>query len=380
MVVLFGSLLFTKEHPFRRLRYRVFLDTHIYRPYAHFMYGAIVVFLFFTISDKLVLQQHADPVVFARIFLASSAAVLLYCASRYQWRCLPILEVALFISAGFIVHFAGAIALSIGNTNYQSGSILLMLYIGTFSRLSFGYSLTAIIGIILPYILYVHPALAELEAMKESNHYMVVLSTALFCILGSYRRALETRTRFEESQKIRSQSIKLAAYSQRLKDMSETDALTKIHNRHYLNQWIHHAEQAPRPLNLTFVMLDIDHFKQVNDRDGHHAGDLIIRKVASVLASNKPANGQLIRYGGEEFLLILPEGDIQRIASQVEHLRQKCSVSNPNGNANVTVSAGVYIANHHNDSVLAAINYADKALYKAKASGRNQTVMPQWKG
>lgn len=377
---MFGSLLFTTEHPFRRLRYRVFLDTHIYRPYAHFMYGAIVVFLLFSISDKLVLQQYATPVVVARILLASSATVLLYCASRYQWRCLPILEVALFISAGLIVHFAGAIALNLGNTNYQSGCILLMLYIGTFSRLSFGYSLAAIIGIILPYILYVHPALVELEAMKESNHYMVVLSTALFCILGSYRRALETRTRFEESQKIRSQSIKLSAYSQRLKDMSETDALTQIHNRHYLNQWINQAEQAPRPLNLAFVMLDIDHFKQVNDRDGHHAGDLIIKKVASVLASNKPDSGQLIRYGGEEFLLILPEGDIQRIASQVEHLRRKCSVSNPDGNSNVTVSAGVYIANDHNDSVLTAINYADKALYKAKASGRNQTVMPQWKG
>ncbi|MCW8347414.1 GGDEF domain-containing protein [Vibrio sp. ZSDZ65] len=374
---MFSFLHLTKTLPFQVLRYRVFLDTQIYQPYARFMYGAIATFLLFSISDFLVLQQHSHIIVAARFTLAIIATLSLYFASLHRWRGLPQLEVSLFICAGFIVHHSGIIALSIGNTNYQSGGILLMLYIGTFSRLSFGYSLIAITGILLPYVLYLHPALALLSEAQEYNHYMIVLSTAIFCVLGSYRRELETKTRFTESQQIRSQSIRLSAYSKRLKDLSETDALTQVHNRHYLNLWISQEAQLPSPFNLAFVMLDIDRFKQINDSYGHDVGDSVIKQVASVLLANKPQESQFIRYGGEEFLLIFPATDVNTLAHDVESIRKKCSTVTTLESVHITVSAGVYLANGQNDTILAAINYADKALYQAKQSGRNKTVIPQ---
>ncbi|MGF1778089.1 diguanylate cyclase [Vibrio nomapromontoriensis] len=374
---MFSFLHLTSTRPFQVLRYRVFLDSQIYQPYSRFMYGAIAVFLLFSISDLLVLQQHGHIIVAARFTLATVAALSLYFASKNRWRGLPILEVSLFVCVGLIVHHAGIIALSIGNTNYQSGGILLMLYIGTFSRLSFGYSLIAIAGVVLPYVLYLHPALVLLNEAKEYNHYMIVLSTAVFCILGSYRRELETKRRFTEIQQIRSQSIRLSAYSKRLKSLSETDALTQTNNRHYLNLWISQEDHIPSPFNLAFVMLDIDRFKQINDSYGHDVGDSVIKQVASVLLANKPQEGQLIRYGGEEFLLIFPASDVNTLAHDVESIRKKCSEVTAQESVHATVSAGVYLANAQNDTILSAINYADKALYQAKQSGRDKTVIPQ---
>ncbi|MCL9776160.1 GGDEF domain-containing protein [Vibrio methylphosphonaticus] len=374
---MFSFLHLTKTLPFQVLRYRLFIDTQIYQPYSRFMYGAIAVFLLFSITDFLVLQHHGFIIIAARFTLAIVATLCLYFASRHHWRGLPLLEVGLFIGAGLIVQYSGIIALHIGNTNYQSGGILLMLYIGTFSRLSFSYSVIAIVGIALPYILYLHPELVRLSEAKEYNHYMIVLSTAVFCILGSYRRELETKTRFRESQQIRSQSIRLSAYSKRQKNLSETDALTQINNRHYLNLWVSQEEHLPSPFNLAFVMLDIDRFKQVNDNYGHDVGDKVIKQVASVLLANKPKGGQLIRYGGEEFLLIFPATNIKTLACDVESIRKKCSEITAQKNVLVTVSAGAYLANSQNDTILSAINYADKGLYQAKQSGRNKTVIPQ---
>ena len=165
------------------------------------------------------------------------------------------------------------------------------------------------------------------------------------------------------------------------KELSITDDLTGLYNRRYFNERIDREVQRSKRYKrpLTILMIDIDYFKNYNDINGHLMGDEILKRVGHTLEDNVRKADILARYGGEEFVVILPEIDKRHAFQVAEKLRYTIDVkkfpreeNQPNGK--LTISLG--IATLHDDSLdtRELVDFADRALYKAKADGRNRIV------
>lgn len=164
----------------------------------------------------------------------------------------------------------------------------------------------------------------------------------------------------------------------KIRHMSRTDALTGIHNRmSILNILDHEVTRAERTKSsLSMVILDLDHFKKVNDVWGHPTGDLVLKTAAKVLKHNIRAIDALGRYGGEEFVIVLPGADPEEAQKIIDRCRVKLSeaeiFSDNNTLIKVTASFGLVSVNGHTVESHTLIKTADEALYLAKHSGRNR--------
>ncbi|RME35817.1 MAG: GGDEF domain-containing protein [Gammaproteobacteria bacterium] len=160
-----------------------------------------------------------------------------------------------------------------------------------------------------------------------------------------------------------------------------TDGLTGIANRLAFEERLsqEHARWRRRGSPLSLVLLDIDHFKVINDTFGHPAGDRVLRNIASLMAGEVREVDLLARYGGEEFVLLLPDTDLRGAGEVAEKLRRKvddCNFHYREQPVAVTVSAGVSEF-HQGDTPEEVLERADRALYQAKAAGRNQVRTEQ---
>jgi diguanylate cyclase (GGDEF)-like protein len=159
------------------------------------------------------------------------------------------------------------------------------------------------------------------------------------------------------------------------------DPLTGLYNRRYMQEFlereIHRARRRSRPLSL--MLLDVDHFKRYNDTFGHASGDEALRFVAETLLFNVRAEDLAVRYGGEEFVVILPECSLQQAALRAEEIRTRLKelyVARPGELPGpVTASIGVAAFPVTTDQVDLLIKCADEALYQAKHEGRDRVVV-----
>jgi diguanylate cyclase (GGDEF)-like protein len=166
---------------------------------------------------------------------------------------------------------------------------------------------------------------------------------------------------------------------EKLRGQALRDALTGLHNRRFLEEvGMRIASQCERRgAALSVAMLDLDHFKQVNDRLGHAAGDAALRAVAQDILSDMRRTDLACRYGGEEILLLLPDCDTDGALGRVERLRERAALARGfgvPGLAMLTFSAGVATVPASAETLEDAIRAADKALYAAKQAGRNRVV------
>jgi len=166
-----------------------------------------------------------------------------------------------------------------------------------------------------------------------------------------------------------------------LQRLSQTDDLTQIPNRRNimdrLTEELFAHQRKKRPLSV--ALLDIDHFKQINDSFGHHVGDVILRDMAQMINGMLRDYDAMGRYGGEEFLLVLPE-TCEEVAFQVaERLRAAIEMhefSVSDRAYRITVSLGLACKNaKENSSIEELFKEADRCLYVAKEAGRNRTVI-----
>lgn len=169
----------------------------------------------------------------------------------------------------------------------------------------------------------------------------------------------------------------LLAHRNKLEELSIRDSLTGLYNRRELEkrlyQEIHRARRYHHPLAV--LMLDIDHFKNVNDHYGHPAGDEVLITVSDLLQLNVRPVDVVCRYGGEELAVILPETDEDGARAVAERMRATVDESvttTPRGDmVHVTVSIGIAMFPRHGETVAALVHAADQALYSAKRDGRN---------
>ncbi len=156
------------------------------------------------------------------------------------------------------------------------------------------------------------------------------------------------------------------------------DPLTGLFNRRYMEESLerefHRADRKQSPVSI--MMLDIDHFKRFNDNHGHDAGDALLKSFGAILQNLVRKEDIACRFGGEEFILILPDTTLEIAANRAEHFRKelKCtSFKHQNqGIGTVTVSLGVATYPDHGPNTEAVIRKADEALYRAKNLGRNR--------
>lgn len=177
-------------------------------------------------------------------------------------------------------------------------------------------------------------------------------------------------------QKLEESYTTISEQAERLKQISIQDELTRLYNRRHFNE---EAEkifaQAKRHNHpLVFMIGDIDHFKQINDRYSHAIGDKVLRKVAEIFQANTRKNDLVARYGGEEFVIVFPETPLKQAVSLCERLRELINNypwNEINPDLKVTISMGLNseIQLDNFEQMLAA---ADNKLYEAKNSGRNQ--------
>ncbi|MEM1086994.1 MAG: PleD family two-component system response regulator [Pseudomonadota bacterium] len=161
-------------------------------------------------------------------------------------------------------------------------------------------------------------------------------------------------------------------------ELSILDQLTGLYNRRYmlnqLEQWRKRLCDGDK--HLSIVSLDIDHFKMVNDRHGHQAGDRVLETFAQRLQQNIRPKDIACRPGGEEFLIIMPETDHTQAKAGAERIRKAVAAEgfgiNSEASLTVTVSAGVATYSGGDESVSDLLHRADLALYEAKKAGRNQ--------
>ncbi len=157
---------------------------------------------------------------------------------------------------------------------------------------------------------------------------------------------------------------------------ASTDALTGVHNRHWMTRAFPRALQRCSLNKQPFAVMvvDIDHFKKINDTYGHLVGDLALKTVARCMAENLRPHDLLARYGGEEFAVLLTEADLESAKMVAERLRSRIAAAEIRSNDisfNVTLSIGI-TPTQHDDRLESLIHEADQALYRAKQNGRNR--------
>jgi diguanylate cyclase (GGDEF)-like protein len=172
------------------------------------------------------------------------------------------------------------------------------------------------------------------------------------------------------------ENARLFAEVQRL---SITDELTGVYSRrHFFTIAEQELQRASRyEHNFAVIMLDIDHFKQINDEHGHLVGDKVLKRLAVDLGKTVRGIDFICRYGGEEFIILLPESNLNTAIRTAERLREYVE-DNPfvmgSETFKLTISAGVANYSKESPDIESLLMQADKALYKAKSTGRNKVV------
>ena len=215
---------------------------------------------------------------------------------------------------------------------------------------------------------YVFHGLRKNGAVIDVECHSSVMNVGNRSLIISLIMDISERTRAERAVQV---------LQEELREQSTHDALTGLYNRRFLDEFFGRelllAKRGGHPVSV--IMGDLDHFKAVNDRYGHLAGDEVLRVFGTLLTNNARASDIVCRYGGEEFLLVLPGMTTEGAVERAEQLRQAMAatpVSNGVSRITVTASFGVATFPTHGRTTDELIAAADRALYSAKAQGRNR--------
>ncbi len=168
------------------------------------------------------------------------------------------------------------------------------------------------------------------------------------------------------------------AFIGKIAEISSIDPLTGMYNRQHLRQLLNNefARYKRYKIPFSLIMIDIDHFKKVNDTFGHQAGDGVLIAISKIINENLRELDICTRYGGDEFLIVLPHTDEGKAFEIGERIRIKVIESASALHA-VTLSVGIATCPYHADTIKSLIKIADEALYSSKSNGKNKTTIPQ---
>ncbi len=198
-----------------------------------------------------------------------------------------------------------------------------------------------------------------------------------FARLRAAQRVIQMQAELaDDREQLQRLANELTAANQRLQQLALTDVLTGLPNRRAAMQRLEQEWSSTRRNHrpLVCMIVDIDHFKSINDKFGHPVGDLALKNTAQMLRQAARAQDLVCRFGGEEFLVICPDTDIAAAYQGAERLRQQVALMTVTGVTALTISIGVAEAGGDMATPDELLSRADKCLYAAKQAGRNRTV------
>ncbi len=192
-------------------------------------------------------------------------------------------------------------------------------------------------------------------------------------------RALAEEALRNANERLLAQLAQIESLQADLRDQAIRDPLTGLFNRRFLDDTLERelARAARDGFPLGVVMLDVDHFKDINDTHGHKAGDLALAAVGAMLRSKSRLGDFACRYGGEEFVVIMPDTPLATALLRAEEWRvavRDTGVTSKQQTLHITLSGGVAVFPRHGETADALLHAADLALYAAKLGGRNRVV------
>ena len=217
-----------------------------------------------------------------------------------------------------------------------------------------------------------------LTSRTSSEDVVEALRAGAHDYLRKPPEAAELLARVGAAVQVTSLRNELRRRSEELDRMSRTDHLTGLFNRRHLDESLHAMMASSRrhAFPLTVLLVDVDHFKSVNDRHGHDTGDAVLQGVAARLSGALRTEDVLGRWGGEEFLVLAAHTEVDGAQVLAERLRAAVATEplpTPSGPVPVTISVGGAAALTKGHGVDAVLKGADAELYAAKAAGRNRT-------
>jgi diguanylate cyclase (GGDEF)-like protein/PAS domain S-box-containing protein len=231
----------------------------------------------------------------------------------------------------------------------------------------------------------------EIELRSKPTRYLDLRITPLYNDLQALngqlivfrdvtdRKEVETNLR-RAMDRLQAQLIEIGILQSQLREQAIRDALTNVFNRRYLEETLERelarAEREGYPLCL--IMMDLDYFKVVNDTYGHEAGDVVLKALAETVTRQSRHGDFVCRYGGEEFVLVMPNIVIETArqrAGELHQLINSLNIAYGVYNLTTTISMGVAAYPEHGKTKEELLRAADRALYVAKNTGRNRVVV-----
>ena len=239
------------------------------------------------------------------------------------------------------------------------------------------------------YLSHSHGLELECKHLNTDKTTICVPLMAQSVAIGALHFVIEKKASEEEHQKFITMadhlSLALSNINLResLKRQAIRDPLTNLYNRRYLDEALENeiirADRKQQSNGI--LMIDIDHFKNFNDTFGHHAGDYTLQEVAKLMSETVRADDIVSRYGGEEFLIVMPDSEIHVVTKRaqllVERTRELTLNHKNKSLGHVTMSIGIAMYSEHGDTSTSIIAVADQALYKAKTEGRDQVQVAE---
>ncbi len=182
------------------------------------------------------------------------------------------------------------------------------------------------------------------------------------------------------NQRMTVQMQEIVSLQEKLREQAIRDPLTELYNRRILQEAIEReiAQSLRNETEFCLAMIDVDNFKQLNDRYGHTAGDLVLKSLARILENNTRRGDISCRYGGEEFAILLPGASLEGARKRAQQWRKAFQMLHPSFNGHelqVTLSIGIASYPQHGMDVDSIVGAADKALYESKEKGKNKVTV-----
>lgn len=328
-----------------------------------------------------IIRWNMQPVIgLVDLISAFIAFGLLWVLYRYQknieliasialWLCFMQFLTVFFIGMGtttrsalLLLILAAAFYLKGRVTGYYMLAILLVLVISNHVMSIFPseYSNLDILSLCF-YLLAQFFIIRNYECLRESQtSHLKALNTDLEALVK------------QRTEQLAAANTALEIEKENLKTLSSTDHLTGLSNRHHFEAVF--AEHTPaiarRKISDALILIDIDHFKKINDTHGHVLGDVVIKSVASCIKKNSRISDITVRWGGDELIIYAPRTTLKQATQLAEKVRHQINAIHVAGVGNITISAGVAVL-HSGDNLSQLLQRADQALYQAKQAGRN---------